>query len=194
MLELEAKRRAEKEWYVEKRRVQDELEAMKYRMKTEQDVFNEMQAKLYIDKQGLEQQVVLMEKETHAVRTEFEKRQSEELEDMMLAREELLSVAYKSGFHMLHTLLTSWTYNIKSIMVKKWQANLTDTMRHNLQDREEQQKKFAEQLEATEYQSLIQTTQLTEQISQLSRQKGMDALKHIGHRWVYGDMGAALSA
>jgi len=192
-LELDAKRRAEKEWYVEKKKVQEELEELRYRMKTEQNVFNEMQAKLYIDKQGLEQQVVLMEKETHAVRSEFDKRQTEELEDMMLAREELLSVAYKSGFHMLHTLLTSWTHSNKSSIVKKWQANLTDTMRHNLHDREEQQTKFAEQLEATQYQSLIQTTQLTEQISQLSRQKGLDALKHISHRWAYGDMSTVLS-
>ena len=55
---------------------------MTHRMKTEQEIFSNLQQKLYLEKQGLEQQVSLMEHEVESVRIEFEKHQSEEVEEM----------------------------------------------------------------------------------------------------------------
>jgi len=200
-LELATKRRTEKEWYVEKMKIREEMEAMKLKIKTEQEVFNEMQAKLYIEKQGLAQQVELLESETTAVRSEFEKRQNDEMEDMMMAREELLNVAYKSGFHMLLTLLLGWNQMVIVAVLKRWYANMygevrnnVEVLRINVQEREEQQRKFGEQLEATEYQALIQTTQLNEQVKSLHDQKRISALRQMGHRWTHEMLGSSITS
>lgn len=181
-LELNAKRQGEKQWYLEKQHLQGELEAMKRKSDVELGLFNQIQGALHAEKLGLAEQLDMKTLELTEMRHALENARNEGAQEIIIAREAQLTVAYKTGIWKLIWILGQRNQAAATALLRNWSSAVLDSKWQTIATTKQEHNMLKEQFEMSQHQYTVHTMALRENLRLLSMTRAFDKIEVVLRR------------